>query len=375
MLSYERKGETVKHKLFLAMFLLSLAIAGGAGLAGAQVTSESNAAKPAARPAAIVDGKVISEADLEATIGGRLMSLKSQEYTLKRQALEAAIDKILLEKEAARQGLTVEQLTHKEIDSKIRPATEEQVKAVYESTKDKYGDRSEAEIMQQIATNLKQARINLRRSDFLKGLRSAAQVRILLDAPRVNVNAQDARARGPQNAPVTIVEFADFQCPFCNRTTETIKQLEKKYPGQIRVVFRDFPLAFHENAAKAAEAGSCAQEQGKFWQMHDKLFANQASLKPAALKNYASEIGLDAAQFNQCLDSEKYTRKWQSDRDEGESYGINGTPTFFVNGRMLAGAAPFETFVQMIDEEIERADASRGSTSSAVAIAARSLKQ
>lgn len=356
----------MKHQLCLPILLLCFAIAGGEGVA-AQTANDGNAANPLNNPVAIVDGKVISEADVEAPISGRLMSLKSQEYTLKRQALEAAIDKILLEKEAARQHLTVEQLTQKEIDGKIRPATEDQVKAVYESTKDKYGDRSEAEIMQQIESNLKQARINFRRSDFLKNLRSAAQVQVFLDAPRIKVKAEDARSRGPQNAPVTIVEFADFQCPFCSRTTETIKQLEKKYPGQIRLVFRDFPLSFHENAAKAAEAGSCAQEQGKFWQMHDKLFANQANLKPFDLKSYASGIGLDVSQFNQCLDSGKYAKKWQSDRDEGESYGINGTPTFFVNGRMLAGAAPFETFVQIIDEEVERAATSRASISSGVA--------
>ena len=355
----------MKHKLCLATLTLCFAIAGGAGTVDAQTTGDGNAANPLMKPAAIVDGKVISEADLEATVSGRLMSLKSQEYSLKRQALEAAVDNVLLEQEAARQGLPVEQLTHREIDGKIRPATEEQVKAVYESTKDKYGDRSEAEIMKQIESNLKQARINLRRSDFLKDLRSRAEVHVFLDAPRVKVKTEDARSRGPQNAPVTIVEFADFQCPFCNRTSETIKQLEKKYAGQIRFVFRDFPLAFHANAAKAAEAGSCAQEQGKFWQMHDKLFANQANLQPVDLKRYASEIGLDAAQFKQCLDSEKYSKKWQSDRDEGESYGINGTPTFFVNGRMLAGAAPFETFAQMIDEELERADSKTSASATA----------
>lgn len=344
----------MKRQLHLAMLLLSFAIISMEGIAAAQSTGGGNTPQAPARPAASVNGEVISEADLEIAISNRLMSLKSQEYSLKRQALEGAIDNILLKKEAARQGLTVEQLTHKEIESKIRPATEEQVKAVYESTKDKYGDRSEAEIMQQIESNLKQARINFRRSDFLKELRGAAEVHIFLDAPRVKVKAEDARSRGPRNAPVTIVEFADFQCPFCNRTTETIKQLEKKYTGQLRVVFRDFPLPFHANAVKAAEAASCAQEQGKFWQMHDQLFANQANLKPVDLKKYASEIGLDSAQFNQCLDSEKYRQIWQSDKNEGEGYGINGTPTFFVNGRMLAGAAPFETFVQMIDEELER---------------------
>jgi protein-disulfide isomerase len=351
---------TRQRKIFsLAAFLVLAANL----VATAQTANHPQNAPAPSRRIAVVDGKEISEAEVEAAVQNRLIALKSQEYKLKRQAVEEAIDRILLDREAARRGISVQQLTEKEIEGRIRPATEEQLRAIYESTKDKYGDKSEAEVLKQIENNLRQARINLRRSDFLKDLRSTSAVQMFLDPPRIKVNSEDTRARGPQTAPVTIVEFADFQCPFCGRTAETIKQLEQTYAGQIRVVFRDFPLDFHQNAAKAAEAASCAQDQGKFWQMHDKLFANQTNLKVADLKKYAAEIGLDPDQFSQCLDAAKYSKKWQADRDEGISYGISGTPTFFVNGRMLSGAAPFQDFALLIDEELQRAGASKASTS------------
>jgi protein-disulfide isomerase len=136
----------------------------------------------------------------------------------------------------------------------------------------------------------------------------------------------------------------------------TLKQVEEKYGDKLRLVYRDFPLVqIHNNAAKAAEAGECAHEQGKFWEMHDKLFADQSKLQVEALKHAATEIGLDAEKFNQCLDSAKYAAEVQQDADEGARYGVTGTPAFFINGRLLSGAQPLEAFTQVIDEELARA--------------------
>jgi len=355
----------VRSNLILSAILAALM--GGVSIAAAQ------SVKPSGNAAAIVDGQVISQSELETAVQTRLISLKSQEYNLKRQWLEDAINRLLLQKEASRRGITVELLTKREIEDRIHPPTEDQLKAIYDSAKDQYGQKTEMEALKQIESNLHQARINLRRTEFLKDLRSASNLQVFLEPPRIAVNAEGTRTRGPRNAPVTIVEFADFQCPFCGRTAGTIRQLEQKYPGQIRVVFRDFPLAFHENAANAAEAALCAQDQGKFWEMHDKLFASQASLKVPDLKKYGMEIGLNNSQFSQCLDSKKYSKKWEADRDEGSSYGVTATPTFFINGRMLAGAAPVDYFAQVIDEELERTGASRASASAAKPVAADRL--
>jgi protein-disulfide isomerase len=122
----------------------------------------------------------------------------------------------------------------------------------------------------------------------------------------------------------------------------------------VRVVFRDFPLSIHAQAPKAAEAATCADEQGKFWEMHDRLFGNQQALQVADLKKHAAELALDTSRFDQCLDSGKYAAEWKKDVDDGTRLGVTGTPAFFVNGRFLSGAQPYEAFVRVIDEELQR---------------------
>jgi protein-disulfide isomerase len=347
--------KTVQNRFrIVSLVWLALQFA-GVSLLSAQAAKPPFNSNPDDDAVASIDGAaVISSAQLEKEVQGRLISLKSQEYRIKREVLDERIEEFLLQQEAGRRGMTVDQLTREEIDLKVPSATEDQIKAVYDSTKDKYGDKSQVDAFKQIAENLHDARVNLRRKEFLDELRGKSEVKIYLDAPRVAVKADDTRAWGPKDAPVTIVEFGEFQCPFCGRSAGTLKQLEAKYGNQIRIVFRDFPLAFHQNAPKAAEAASCANEQGKFWEMHDKLFKNQSSLTVPDLKRYATEIKLSSEQFDQCLDSGKYTRHWQADRDEGSRYGITGTPTFFINGRMLVGSLPLEEFSQIIDQELER---------------------
>jgi protein-disulfide isomerase len=172
---------------------------------------------------------------------------------------------------------------------------------------------------------------------------------------KVDVPA-DAPSFGPKNAKVTIVEWSDFQCPFCSRVTPTLKQIKEAYPKDVRVVFRHQPLSFHPNAKPAAEASMAAHEQGKFWEMHDKLFSNQSALDRATFEKYAQELGLDMAKFRAALDSGKYRAKVEADAAAGAAVGANGTPTFFVNGREFVGAQPFANFKKVIDEELARAD-------------------
>ncbi len=170
----------------------------------------------------------------------------------------------------------------------------------------------------------------------------------------VQVSADDDPAIGPPDAPVLIVEFSDYQCPFCARSAlETLPQILETYEGKIRVVFRDFPLSsIHSNAQKAAEAAECADDQGQFWAYHDTLFQNQQALDIDSLKGYAQQLGLDTGAFNECLDSGQYASEIQNDLAQGQSYGVTGTPTFFINGRLLRGAKPFSDFEAMIEEEL-----------------------
>ena len=179
---------------------------------------------------------------------------------------------------------------------------------------------------------------------------------MLFDAPRqpIEVNADDPSI-GSASAPVTLIEFSDFQCPFCQRVAPTLKQVKEKYGDKLRVVWKDFPLTqIHPQAFKAGEAGHCAADQGKFWEYHDRLFANQQALQPTDLKKYATDLGLDANAFNTCLDSSRYGERVRDGVAEGSRLGVNSTPTIYINGRVLSGAQPFETFVTMIDEELSK---------------------
>lgn len=162
---------------------------------------------------------------------------------------------------------------------------------------------------------------------------------------------KDDHVRGNFNASITLIEFSDFECPFCVRHYPTLNKILNDYKGKIRLVYKHFPLRFHPNAQKAAEASECADEQGKFWEYHDKLFENfQIGYSIENFKKWAKELGLNVNQFNDCLDSGKYAKKVQADSQEGLEKGVNGTPATFVNGQLISGAQPYELFKQIIDE-------------------------
>jgi protein-disulfide isomerase len=175
------------------------------------------------------------------------------------------------------------------------------------------------------------------------------------EPPVQKIEVGSAPVKGPANAPVTIVAYSDFECPFCNRVLPTLKQVEEEYKGKVRIAFKHQPLPFHPNAKPAAAASMAAHEQGKFWEMHDKLFANQRALDRASLEKYAQELGLDMGKFKSALDSNKYAAQIEADSAEGMRVGANGTPTFFINGRTVVGAVPFENFKRVIDDELKKA--------------------
>jgi protein-disulfide isomerase len=175
----------------------------------------------------------------------------------------------------------------------------------------------------------------------------------MANAP-IDVPVGDAPTKGPAKAPVTIVAFSEFQCPFCSRVTPTLKQVEDTYKGKVRIAFKHLPLAFHQHAQLAAEASLAAHEQGKFWEMHDKLFANQQALERPALEKYAQELGLNLTKFKAALDSGRYKARVQQDAAQAASLGATGTPTFFINGKKITGARPFDDFKRIIDGELQR---------------------
>lgn len=184
-------------------------------------------------------------------------------------------------------------------------------------------------------------------------------VKPVVSTQGINVSLGTNPILGPENAKITIVEFSDYQCPFCSKAEMTVRQVYAAYNGSVRLAYRDFPLPanVHPYAQKAAEAVQCANEQGKYWEYHNLLFDKQSEWSPigySKFKEYAVSMGLNATQFNNCLDSGKYASTVAADASVGSSYGVSGTPTFFINGQTLVGAQPFSAFKAIIDAELAK---------------------
>ncbi|MBU0661983.1 DsbA family protein [Candidatus Micrarchaeota archaeon] len=177
-------------------------------------------------------------------------------------------------------------------------------------------------------------------------------------APKQNVSADDDAVLGNANAPVEIIEFSDYECPFCSRfVTQTLPEIKTKYidTGKVKLIYRDFPLEFHADAQKAAEAAECAEEQGKYYEMHDAIFENQQAIGVSSLKAYAAQIGLDTAKFDACLDTGAMAAEVKKDAADGSAAGVSGTPTFFINGTKIVGAQSFSAFESAIEIELAKA--------------------
>ena len=314
-----------------------------------------------AEPLAEVDGQVITSEEVEQALGASLTRLQEQLYTLKRQKVQALIDERLLAKEAARRGISVAALLDGEVVPKVGLLTEQEIERFYQANKGRLrGD--EATAREQIRAYLQNQKLQAQREAYLKTLRSQAKIVVHLKPPpisRAEVGTDGAPFKGGATAPVTIVEFQDFHCPFCKRVQGTIGELLARYGDKVKVVHRDFPIdQLHPRARKGHEAARCANEQGKFWAYHDKLYENAPKASLEHLKAFAQEVGLDVPAFEQCVASGKHRAAVQRDVEEGQRLGVTGTPTFFINGRQLSGAQPLETFAQAIDEELAARPAS-----------------
>jgi protein-disulfide isomerase len=317
-----------------------------------------------ADPLAEVDGVAITSEEVEKTLAPQLSKLEEQIYNLKRQRVEALINEKLLTKEAARRGVSVPALLDAEVTSKVGLVTEQEIEKFYQDNKAQLKGE-ESSLRDQIRSHLQNQKLATRREEFLKSLRSQAKVVVNLKPPpvlRVEVSVDGAPFKGAAKAPVTIVEFSDFHCPFCRQVLPTLIQLDSKYGKKIKLVFRDFPIDnLHPGASQAHEAARCANEQGKFWAYHDKLFASPPKSSPEIFKGFAKEIGLNMPGFENCFDSGKYQAAIKKDIEEGNRVGVTGTPAFFINGRIVSGAQPLEAFARIIDDELSRDVSTSGS--------------
>jgi protein-disulfide isomerase len=304
---------------------------------------------------ATVHDQPISVEELSASMRGQLLQMDMERYEAMKAQLDSLVAERLIALEAAERGMSVEEFERVEVFAKMEPVTPEQVRAFYDGNKERLS-RPFEELEGRIMAHLQRQSEARRRAALGRELRQRYPVKIALAPPRADVGADDDPFMGPQDAPVTLVEFSDFQCPYCRSVQSVLKRLMTAYHGQLKLVFRDFPLRqIHPEAQKAAEAAQCANDQGQFWQYHDRLFA-VTELGGEALKQYAVELGLDAEQFDTCLDSEKYSQEVQNDIDDAIAVGVNATPSFFVNGLPINGAVPFERFVEMVELALARAN-------------------
>jgi protein-disulfide isomerase len=309
-----------------------------------------------------VNGEAITAENLGDSLVVKIAKLEERIYALKSKKLEALIANRLLAQEAAKRGLTIAALLDVEVTAKVGLITEREVDDFYEANKSRFlGD--ESLIRDKIRTSLQQRKLAAQRKLFVGTLRAKGQVRISLRPPpviRLEVSTDGAPFRGMAEAPVTLVEFSDFHCPFCNRVQPTLEQLLVKYPKQVKLVFRDFPLdKLHPQARGAAEAARCAKEQGKFWEYHDLLFRNAPKASSEDLGMYAEQVGLDGEKFQVCLSDGGQQAAVQQDVVDGARLGITGTPMFFINGRPLSGAIPLDRFIHVIEEELARSSVAK----------------
>ena len=327
--------------------------AGGAKQAGLEPTTK----------VAEVDGSPITYGDLQADreVGPKLKQAEvkalTELYDQRRSLLDELISRRLLEHEAKSKGKTLEQWFQTDYMNSVPEPSDAEAKAFYEEHKAQIPQgQSFEDLKPRIKQAIRQQKLRDNMSKTLEDLKAKHKVVVALEPPelpRIEVEAKGP-ARGPANAPVTIVEFSDFQCPYCGREVPVIERVMKEYDGKVRLVFRHYPLDFHPFAQKAAEAAACAQEQGKFWELHDKMFGNQTKLAVEDLKGYAKSVGLDSSKFDKCLDSGEKKAMVEEDQKAGSAAGVNGTPAFFINGLFINGAQPYEQIKQTVDRELKK---------------------
>jgi protein-disulfide isomerase len=321
-------------------------------LTAALLLGPGHAAGQQAQTVATVDGEAISAQEVANSAATQLLPLYSQEVQIQTKALEKLIRQKLVESAAKKKGESTDAYLAEEVDRKLPLPSDGEVLAYYLAQPER-GRQPLEQAREQFRELLRRAQVQYARDAYLDALRAQADVVILFNPLRTTVTYDAARMKGNPNAPVVLVEFADFQCPFCRREEPVLKNVLAKYGAKIALAYRDFPVAqLHPLAEQAAEASHCAGEQGKYWPMHEMLMAG--SLEPAGLKQDAQELKLDEKQFESCLAASKYKDTVENDRKDADRAGITATPTFFINGITIVGAETEENLSRVIDEELAR---------------------
>ena len=298
--------------------------------------------------------EVITASELEQLAGPSLVSLRQQIYQAQVARLQAEIYQRLVAEAAAAEGISEAEYRRKRIDGLVGEPDEGEIVKLMTQFRSQLAE-DDLQARTQVVQALKQREMQRLSQELQQILFAENDVEILLTPPRVEIDIPDGTpTRGPSDAPVVIVEYTDYQCPFCNRVQPTLDALMKRYEGKIYHVFKNLPLPNHPQAPLAGEASLCAQDQDKFWEFHDWLFANQRTMNRESMVAAAGELGMDVDTFTGCIDQKTHAGQVRADTAQARSFGITGTPGFLINGRVVTGAQPIEEFEAIIDDELTR---------------------
>lgn len=339
--------------LSVCLLIVTAIVCGGVDVARGQTRSDKDSNAPTV--ATINGNRIITSKEIDELIGSQVFVLQERLFNLRKNALDNLITRIVLEEEARARSVTVEELKRQLMPDKVE-IKQSQVDDVYSENFGALGNMPEDEAKQRIRLDLESREKLEKYRNLLAEMKTKANVVISLAEPippTVKVSDEGPSKGGSKNAAVTIVEFSDFQCPYCKQAANTVRQVLEGYGDNVRLVFKHLPLPIHPEAYKAAQASVCAAGQGKFWEYHDRLFGNN-SLAREALISLAAELGLDAREFIACLDSESSRAVVARDIRESREADIQATPTFIINGKIMKGSRGLEDFKRIIDQEIDR---------------------
>lgn len=302
-----------------------------------------------------IGDQMITEEELIGEDKLDFFDLKKREYELKMNRLRELMTEKLIGSEAKKANMSLDDFINKKVvKGEIKISDKEYKKFVEEKKipESQLNPQIKERITNYLQTQKRQDMIDA----YVAKLTKKNPVEAYFTKPKMSVEVAtgEAPVMGKKDAPVQIVEFSDFQCPFCGRAADTVNEIKKKYGNKVAVYFKHFPLPMHREAGPASEASMCVHEQNpdKFWKFHDIIFKNQDQLSNDDLAKYAKQVGADEKKFKECFDSKKYAEFVRKDMEQGEKIGVRSTPTFFINGQLVSGAVPLETFSEIIDEEL-----------------------
>jgi protein-disulfide isomerase len=295
-----------------------------------------------------VNGHTLTESDLDHKMSGSLLQARYQYYMTERKALDKLVDDELLALAAEHEKMTTDQFLEKKVYKDIKDPTEDQLQVYYEGmeSQEPYED-----LHDRLIEHIRQLRRDKARAAYVKTLRTQATLQILLAPPVADVDMNDAVVRGAKDAPVQLLEFADYECPYCQKANPLLQKLKDEYGDKLTIAYKDFPLPMHKRSQKASEAARCAGEQGKYWEYHDILYSSH-QLDPADLRKHAQTLKLDEAKFDKCLDSGAEADAVKKNLDEAKSLGLSGTPSFFANHHFFSGAVDYSTLREMVEQQL-----------------------